>query len=52
MRGRFSSFLPKGTFNFTDVWGKQSVKGYKKGTPMNLEIAPHGVVFMRYSGVD
>ena len=52
LKGRFSGFLPKGTFDFTDVWGKQSVKGYKKGSPMNLEIAPHGVVFMRYSRVD
>jgi hypothetical protein len=49
MKGRFSMFLLPGEFDFTDVWGKQSIKGYKKGGAMNLEIAPHGVVFMKYT---
>jgi hypothetical protein len=52
MKGRFSAFLPRGTFDFTDIWGNQSVRGYKKGSPMNLEIAPHGVVFMKYTDAE
>jgi len=41
--------MPDGTYNLKDVWGKQSVENYKKGSKLGLTIEPNGVVFMKYS---
>jgi len=49
LKGRFLGFMPDGTYNLKDVWGKQSAENYKKGSKLGLTIEPNGVVFMKYS---
>lgn len=49
LTGKFLNFLPKGTYDFTDVWGNQSLIGYKKSEKLNLKIKGNGVVFFKYS---
>ena len=51
VKGRFLGFMQNGIYNLKDVWGKQSVGNYKKGSKLNLTIEPNGVVFLNYSQV-
>ena len=52
VKGKFLSFMPKGTFTLMDIWGTQSVAKYKKGEKLSLKIKAHGVVFMKYSQIE
>jgi len=51
VKGKFLNFMQNGTYNLKDVWGKQSVGNYKKGSPLSLTIEPNGVVFLKYTQV-
>jgi len=42
-------FLPAGTYNFKDVWGKQSVNNYTRNEKLSFNIEAGGVVFLKYS---
>ena len=52
LSGKFLNFMMPGNYNISDVWGKQSVKDYKKGAKLNFTIEPNGVVFFKYSQVN
>jgi hypothetical protein len=51
LKGKFLGFMPDGTYNLKDVWGKQSVENYKKGSKLNFTIEPNGVVFFKYKQI-
>lgn len=51
VKGRFLNFMQDGTYILNDILGKQSVKNYKKGSPLSLTIEPNGVAFFKYSKV-
>ena len=47
----FLRFMPEGSYNLKDIWGKQSVTNYKKGDKLSIKIPENGVVFLKYSEV-
>lgn len=49
--GSFKGFLKgNNTYRFSDVWQKRSFN-YKKNDPLNFELKPNGVVFVKYKKV-
>ncbi|VGO14880.1 Alpha-galactosidase A [Pontiella desulfatans] len=47
---RYLRFLPKGkVYDFEDMWGSQSLEGYKRGHKLSFTVEPQGVVFMKYT---